>query len=207
MIHLAQLNIGFARSRNEIAVIEMQPGYSRVHVARYTALYTSLATRYEFRLDGPGGQILPFPRVSSRGTTSSRMSMWQTRGELVCRRGDDTQLTGFSVGSNVADFMHSEEMADFGGTVTLHHDSDGVLRVTNGTKHPLDDCRAVRGGKPGGIDAGGSAGSSPARPRPWSSKAEGTAGQWSPRLDNTWSDDSGVGSRPIVPSYGPHAAN
>ncbi len=66
VIQQAQLNIGFARSRNEIAVIEMQPGYSRVHVARYTALYTSLATRYEFRLDDPGGQILPFPRVSSR---------------------------------------------------------------------------------------------------------------------------------------------
>ena len=65
VIQQAQLNIGFARSRNEIAVIEMQPGYSRVHVARYTALYTSLATRYEFRLDDPGGQILPFPRVSS----------------------------------------------------------------------------------------------------------------------------------------------
>ena len=62
VIDLAQLNIGFARSRNEIAVVEMQSGYPRVHVARYTALYTSLATRYEFRLDDdPAGQILPFP--------------------------------------------------------------------------------------------------------------------------------------------------
>src|SRR5208283_3768260 len=48
VIHDAQVNIGFARSRNEIAVIEMQPGYSRVHVARYNVLYTSLSTRYEF---------------------------------------------------------------------------------------------------------------------------------------------------------------
>ena len=117
VIQQAQLNIGFARSRNEIAVIEMQPGYSRVHVARYTALYTSLATRYEFRLDDPGGQILPFPRVARRRAVRNA-DLWQTRGELVCRRGDDTQLTGFNVGSNVTDFMHSEEMADFGGTVT-----------------------------------------------------------------------------------------
>ena len=29
VVHQAQLNIGFARSRNEIAVVEMQPGYSR----------------------------------------------------------------------------------------------------------------------------------------------------------------------------------
>jgi len=143
VIQQAQLNIGFARSRNEIAVIEMQPGYSRVHVARYTALYTSLATRYEFRLGDPGGQILPFPRVSS--PEQFEMLVWQTRGELVCRRSDDTQLTGFNVGSNVVDFVHSEEMVDFGGTVSLHRDSDGGLRVTNGTAQPLDDCRIIRG--------------------------------------------------------------
>ena len=164
VIQQAQLNIGFARSRNEIAVIEMQPGYSRVHVARYTVLYTSLATRYEFRLDDPGGQILPFPRAHSPEQFEMPV-LWQTRGELVCRRGDDTQLSGFSVGSNVIDFVHSEEMADFGGTVALHHDSDGALRVTNGTTHPLDDCRAVRGGKSGSVELARSAGSSPARPR------------------------------------------
>ena len=78
MIQQAQLNIGFARSQNEIAVVEMQPGYSRAHVARYTALYTSLATRYEFRLDDPGGQILPFPRVISGGKSSKMRSLWQT---------------------------------------------------------------------------------------------------------------------------------
>jgi hypothetical protein len=150
VIQQAQLNIGFARSRNEIAVIEMQPGYSRVHVARYTALYTSLATRYEFRLDDPAGQILPFPQDSS--PDQFKPQGWQTNGELFCRRGDDTQLTGFSVGSNVADFVHCEEMADFGGTVALHHDSDGGLRVVNGTTHPLDACRAVRGGKSASAD-------------------------------------------------------
>ena len=96
VIQQAQLNIGFARSRNEIAVIEMQPGYSRVHVARYTVLYTSLATRYEFRLGDPGGQIMPFPQVSS--PELFQMPFGATRGELVCRRGDDTQLTGFKRG-------------------------------------------------------------------------------------------------------------
>ena len=146
VIRQAQLNIGFARSRNEIAVIEMQPGYSRVHVARYTALYTSLATRYEFHLNDPAGQILPFPQGNE-----FVLLVWQAYGELVCRRGDDTQLTGFRVGSNVADFVHSEEMEDFGGTVTLHQAGDRVLRVTNATAHPLDNCQAVRG-RSGGRD-------------------------------------------------------
>ena len=40
-------------------------------------------------------------------------------------------------------------MADFGGAVTLHHDSNGAMRVTNGTKFTLDDCRVVQGGKSG----------------------------------------------------------
>ena len=153
VIHQAQLNIGFARSRNEIAVIEMQPGYSRVHVARYTVLYTSLATRYEFRLDDPGGQILPFRMsLSPPGENDqNKRSLWQTGGELVCRRGDDTQLSGFSVGSNMVDFVHSEEMADFGGTLTLHHAGDGY-RLTNGTPHPLEDCRAVCAGVRPGAD-------------------------------------------------------
>ena len=70
VIHLAQLNIGFARSRNEIAVVEMQPGYSRVHVARYTSLYTSLATRYEFHLDDPGRTD---PAVSPRLRTERQV--------------------------------------------------------------------------------------------------------------------------------------
>ena len=104
VIQQAQLNIGFARSRNEIAVVEMQPGYSRVHVARYTALYTSLATRYEFHLDDPGGQILPFPAGRLSRSSSKTVAVGSPIGELVCRRGDDTQLTGFSVASNAVGF-------------------------------------------------------------------------------------------------------
>ena len=75
-------------------------------------------------------------------------------------------MTGFSVGSNVADYIHSEEMEEFGGTVALHDDSEGALqaegsevmrkrgplRVSNDTPHPLDDCRVLRGGKSGGIE-------------------------------------------------------
>ena len=153
VIQQAQLNIGFARSRNEIAVIEMQPGYSRAHVARYMELYTSLSTRYEFHLDDPGGQILPFPRADSLEEAKKfRLGSFDSMRELVCRRGDDTQLTGFRVNSNAEDFVHSEEMEDFGGTVTLHQDGDEEWRVTNGTKYRLEDCQAVRGGEAGRID-------------------------------------------------------
>ena len=149
VIQQAQVNIGFARSRNEIAVIEMQAGYARVHVTRYTALYTSLATRYEFRLDDPAGQIMPFPRVSKPGDFT--MQWQQTPGDLVCRRGDGTQLSGFSVASNDVDYVHSERMADFDNTLVLREDGDRKLWVTNRAKpkepkHPLVDCQVIRRG-------------------------------------------------------------
>jgi hypothetical protein len=147
VIKQAQLNLGFGRTRNEIAVVELQPGYSRAHVARYTSLYTSLAARYEFHLDDAGGQILPFPRDAS--PEGYKPGPWQSNSELICRRGEDTQLSGFRVNSNDFDYIHSEEMVDFGGSIALHRDSDGTLRVTNATKHSLEGCQVIRGGKSG----------------------------------------------------------
>jgi len=148
VVHQAQLNIGFARSRNELAVIEMQPGYSRAHTTRYTALYTSLATWYDLQLNDPGGQILPFPQQRDKGTIIQR-GLEKSIGEVACRRGDDTRLTGFHVDSNDKDYIHSEEMADFGGTVALRRDTEGFMQVTNGTKHPLENCHVIRNGKSG----------------------------------------------------------
>src|SRR5690606_1118314 len=46
VVRLAQLDIGFARSRTEVAVLELQPNHQRGHLTRFTALYTSLSTNY-----------------------------------------------------------------------------------------------------------------------------------------------------------------
>ncbi len=67
VINLAQLDIGFVRAENEIAVVELQDDYPRAHVTRYTALYTSLATGYGFHFDSPGSLMLPFPTVNDPG--------------------------------------------------------------------------------------------------------------------------------------------
>ena len=148
VIQQAQLNIGFApvaeRDRRDRDAARLFAGtrgtlYGALHFAGHA---------YEFRLDDPGGQILPFPAGLLRRRSISQ-PYGRLVGELVCRRGDDTQLSGFSVASNAKDYVHCEEMADFGGTVTLHHDSNGAMRVTNGTKFTLDDCRVVQGGKSG----------------------------------------------------------
>src|SRR5262249_51652247 len=47
VVKVAQLDIGFARSQTELALLEVQGGYPRGHLTRYTALYTSLSTTYD----------------------------------------------------------------------------------------------------------------------------------------------------------------
>ena len=87
VINLAQLNIGFARAQNEIAVVEIQGDYPRAHVARYTALYTSLVTGYGFRFETRRDDAA----VSHRRRASSfRMLLGESYRDLTCRRGDDT---------------------------------------------------------------------------------------------------------------------
>ena len=142
VIRLAQLNVGFARSQNEIAVVEMQAGYSRAHVTRYTALYTSLATGYQFQLDDPGGQALPFARVEK--PSDFKMLAWQGREELTCRRGENVTVSGLGVASNSIELVHSEEMVDLGGSLSLEHAVNGTLKLTNHTQQTLEAAQAIR---------------------------------------------------------------
>ncbi len=61
VVWLAQVNIGFARSATEVAVLEVQGGYDRGHLTRYTALYSSLSTNYDLSLTEAGAVALPMP--------------------------------------------------------------------------------------------------------------------------------------------------
>ena len=70
-------------------------------------------------------------------------------------------MSGFGLRSNTTAFMHSEVMADFGGTLALHRDSDGSLRVTNGTEHPLENCQILRIDDSGGGEIAAIAGLTP----------------------------------------------
>ncbi len=56
----ANLNIGFARSQNEIDMLELQANYPRGHLTRYAALYTSLSTTYDVHFPDPYAAVQPF---------------------------------------------------------------------------------------------------------------------------------------------------
>ena len=149
VIHMAQLDIGFVRAENEIAVVELQHDYPRAHVTRYTALYTSLATGYRFSFDSPGAVLLPFPTVDS--PKDFRMLVGQGYGKLICRHGDDANISGYSVGSNSIGFVHSEQWLDLVRPLTITVHPDGSFQLANHTQFLLRDAGVMKKTDDGGL--------------------------------------------------------
>lgn len=129
VIRLAQLDIGFVRSRTELGVLEMHAGHSAAHLTRYTALYSSLSTSYELQFDDPTGIARPFPPTPS--PDRARAVIW--------RRDEGIEVRGFQVDSNTTTFLHSEQMYQVGGTVQLTGDGHAQWSVENGTPLNLRD--------------------------------------------------------------------
>lgn len=136
VVWLAQLDIGFARSETEVAVLELQPEYDRGHLTRYTALYSSLSTHYDVHFSDPSAVALPFAANQARlsGQSSSDVVL-STVGERV--------LSGFPVASNSTGMIHSEQMLDVGGRILWKPSADGPT-IENNTNLALAGVAVVR---------------------------------------------------------------
>jgi hypothetical protein len=130
VVRLAQLDIGFARSETEIAVLETQAGYPRGHLTRYTAIYTSLGTTYDLIFDDPSVLAQPL---------SGRMPC-----TVDYARFRDVRLTGLRVDSNTTSTVHSEQMFDMGGGLKLGRSDAGQRQVINGTHLSLSQVAVIR---------------------------------------------------------------
>jgi hypothetical protein len=136
VVKVAQLDIGFARSQTELAVLEMQNGYPRGHLTRYTALYTSLSTTYDVNADDPTAFVLPFA-VDPNFTPLPGQSF-----DTVSLHTDPKiQLTDFAVSSNSTAMLHGEEMFDLGGGFEFSADKD---ELTNKSKYDLSRTAVLR---------------------------------------------------------------
>jgi hypothetical protein len=142
VIKLAQLDIGFVRARTEIAVLEIQGEHQRGHLTRYNALYTSLSTPYDFNFDDSGAVVLPFPSVSAENFYT-RLPGQQLRN-LRYTRSDQANLEGLPVPSNSTALMHSEEMFDLGGKLSLMHNISGGLQIVNKTRLTLQGAGLIK---------------------------------------------------------------
>ena len=137
VVWLAQLDIGFARAQIEVDVLEVQPGYARGHLTRYTALYSSLSSDYDLRFDDPSAVALPF------STDRQRLSGQSSSGVTLTSVGE-RDLAGYPVSSNSTGMIHGEQMYDLGGAVTWSVDATGAPKVINGTKLKLSGAAIVR---------------------------------------------------------------
>lgn len=142
VVRLAQLDIGFVRAQAEIAVLEIQGSYRRAHLTRYNALYTSLATGYQFRFADRGAVMQPFPEVSQ--PAEFRMAFGARLRSLRHFGGQAVEVSGFAVGSNLVRMVHSEEMFDLGGPWQLSERPDGGWQLTNGTKWAIRGAALLR---------------------------------------------------------------
>jgi hypothetical protein len=135
VIKLAQLDIGFVRSRTEIAVLEIQGEYPRAHLTRYDALYTSLTTSYDFRFDDGGAVALPFAEDQKAENHPSGSD--RSLRTLRYRPGEQAVLSGLSILSNSTRQIHSEEMFELGGKLALSTTPNQVTRIINQTSLTL----------------------------------------------------------------------
>ncbi|MDB4533835.1 hypothetical protein N9242_03115 [Vicingaceae bacterium] len=132
----ASLDIGFARSRSEISLVEIQGGYPRAHMTSYTALYTSLSTNYDLQFDDPYAQILPF------AVSEDRKKRDQIK-KINLVRSQQTVLDNFFIKSNSTGLLHSETMVDTGGPIELLKTADGKWQVHNGSDINLRDVGVI----------------------------------------------------------------
>ncbi len=152
VIRMAQLDIGFARSLTEISVVEMQGDFPRAHVTRYTALYTSLATTYDFRFADAGAQVQPFPTVDDPGQLDLLPGQAISRLQYVYGR-KDVRMRGFHVTSNATGLVHSEQMVDLGGAIALEPAPDGGDQVSNKTAFALHGAGVIRRDRSGQLES------------------------------------------------------
>ena len=143
VVREAQLDIGFARARTDVAVVELQGGYPRAHVTRYTALYTSLATSYDLAFDDPGALVQPFPLF----TLDELARQPRLDTSTVYYRSDATGVTldGFEVRSNALGMLHCEHTLDVGGGIEAATTDDGKLTVRNNSTLSLRDAAVIDG--------------------------------------------------------------
>ena len=110
----ARLDIGFARSQTELAVLELQPDYPRGHLSRVVAIYNSLSSRYDVSFQTPDAAAAPVVAdQDDRGT------------ELTFRNAFDEgpTLSGLAVGSSQIRMLHAEQVVDIGGVIRRQGDT------------------------------------------------------------------------------------
>lgn len=138
VVRIAQLDIGFVRSRTEIGVLETSGDYHRGHLTRFIACYTSLSANYEFAFADSAAVAMPFPPDEDY-----QRRLTETASVVDFTKDVRARLAGYTVRSNSTGVVHSEEMLPLGGPIVLEDEGSGC-RLRNGAKIALKDAGVLR---------------------------------------------------------------
>ena len=130
VIRAASLDIGFARSQSDVALVEIYAGHSRGHHARFSALYTSLSTNYSVENETDGAISIPFEEKSNSMITHSI----KEQGRVLER---------FHVESNRARLLRQESFIELGGTIDALV-AENKWRISNGTEIDIQEAAVIR---------------------------------------------------------------
>jgi hypothetical protein len=133
IVQRAQLDIGFVRAQTEIGLLEQQPDHPRAHLSRYTGLYTSLSTTYDFQSTNGTTLIAPFATAKD-----FQIASWQNLTPVNFQRYDDVRLVGLPISSNSTGMVHGEQMHTLDGAIRMTKPAaNGSRQIDNGSKLDL----------------------------------------------------------------------
>jgi len=145
VVKMASLDIGFVRSNTELGLLEVFADHPRAHLTQYSALYTSLTTRYQAQLDNSTSQALPFAVSKTSGYTLPNQKPFSN---VTLEQSVQNRLEDLQVQSNSTGLLHIESILDLEGTFsqpsddTLTNDSTVALEAA-GVIRRSDDGKRV----------------------------------------------------------------
>ncbi|QEG20348.1 hypothetical protein [Mariniblastus fucicola] len=146
VVRYASLDIGFVRSVTHVGVLELHGDFERGHLTDYSALYTSLSTRYSVELDNLSGQSIPFANVATDDFSPDEQSR-----KVELNRTTTTDLNNFLIRSNSTGLLHTELMLDVGGSFRLTGD-ESLFEVENQSTVSLQDAGVLRRNRDGDLE-------------------------------------------------------
>ncbi|HRE98996.1 MAG TPA: hypothetical protein PLI18_00675 [Pirellulaceae bacterium] len=141
IVRIARLDVGFARNRTELTIVEFPADYQRAHVTRFATVYSSLSTRFEIEYDEAASRAQPWGNPAR----AADVSFVGEPKPVRLRRAGATTLEGFDVVSNSAEMLHTESFVDRGGRLEWRLDDAATGgSIVNGTDLAVDSGVIVR---------------------------------------------------------------
>jgi hypothetical protein len=114
VVKIASLDIGFARSNTQVALLELHHGYHRGHLSQYSALYTSLSTNYAVELDNATGIAIPLSNGREHKAGLNTQPQRLTLQQSLTNRTEN-----FQIQSNSTGLLHAQWFQDIGGSIEI----------------------------------------------------------------------------------------